>query len=188
MRFPTALLVAGLLALGLGAPAQAADFVTQKADNVSIDLPKGWQTAPKDVMNKVTASNPNILLIAQGPAQGFPKLTVVRNPDPATQEQFEALGDAQIAALCKGFNKNISSRFGGKVKASCEKVKTGNGSALATQMTIPAEGDRPEVTNMNWSYPNGGKGVVVSAMFPAKDKAKYMGEMQKTLKSVKLSK
>lgn len=188
MRFPTALFMAGLLVIGLGTQAQAADFVTKKAGNVSIDLPKDWQIAPKDVMDKLTASNPSILLIAQGPTQGFPKLTVVQNPDPATQDQFKALDDAQVAALCKGFNENISSRFGGKVKASCEKVKAANGSALATQMTIPADGDRPEVTNMNWSYPNGGKGVVVSAMFPAKDNAKYMGEIQKALKSVKFSK
>ncbi len=188
MRFPKALLMAGILVLGLGIHAQAADYVTQKAGNVSIDLPKGWEVAPKDFMAKLASSNPNILLLAQGPDNGFPKLTVVKSPDPATQAQFKALDAAQLDALCKGFNANIAARFGDKLKATCEKVKGGSAAALSTRMTLPAEGKTPELTNINWSYPNGGNGVAVSVMFPSKDNAKYTGEVMKTLGSVKFAK
>lgn len=188
MRFPTALIMAGILAPGLGVQARAAEYVTQKAGNVSIDLPKGWQVAPKDFMDKLASSNPNILMLAQGPNDGFPKLTVVKSPDPATQDQFKALDATQIEALCKGFNANIAARFGDKLKATCEKVKGGGASALSTRMTLPAEGKTPKLTNINWSYPNGGKGVSVSVMFPSKDNAKYTGEVMKTLGSVKFAK
>ena len=49
-------------------------------------------------------------------------------------------------------------------------------------------GKTPELTNINWSYPNGGNGVAVSVMFPSKDNAKYTGEVMKTLGSVKFAK
>ena len=66
MRSVFALALAGLLSFGLCAQAQAAD-VTQKAGNVSIELPDNWQVLPKAIMLVVAQGNPDILLLAQGP-------------------------------------------------------------------------------------------------------------------------
>lgn len=190
MRFGYALLLAGALSLGIGAQAQATDFSAQKAGNTTIDIPADWQVLPQAMVEQLAqSSGANILLLAQGPEQGLPKLTVIQNPDPATQEAFLKMDKAQTDALCKQFNGNLEGQFGkGKVQASCGKVENKGVSALATQMTIPAQGNRPEIVNMTWSYPNGGKGVAVSAMFLKKDAGKYEADVKKALQSVKFDK
>ena len=48
MRFGYTLLVAGALSLGIGIQAQADDFISQKAGNVTISLPSGWEVLPKE--------------------------------------------------------------------------------------------------------------------------------------------
>ena len=190
MRFGYALILAGALSLGMGTQAQAADFSAQKAGNVTIDIPSDWQVLPQAMLEQLAqSSGANILLLAQGSAQGFPKLTVIQNPDPATQEAFLKMDKAQTDALCKQFNGNLEGQFGkGKVEASCNKVENKGVGALATQMTIPAEGNRPEIVNMTWSYPNGGKGVAVSAMFLKKDSGKFAADVKKSLQSLKFNK
>lgn len=190
MRFGYALLLAGALSLGIGAQAQAADFTAQKAGNTTIDIPSDWQVLPQAMVEQLAqSSGANILLLAQGPDQGMPKLTVIQNPDPATQEAFLKMDKAQADALCKQFNGNLEGQFGkGKVEASCSKVENKGVGALATQMTIPAQGNRPEIVNMTWSYPNGGKGVAVSAMFLKKDAKKFAADVKKSLQSLKFDK
>ncbi len=190
MRFGYALLVAGALSLGVGVHAQAADFKAQKAGNITIDLPSDWEVLPKEMLEQIAQANgANVLMLAQGPSQGFPKLTVLQSPDPSTQEAFLKMDKAQTDDLCKQFNGNLESQFGkGKVEASCSKVENNGVAALATQMTIPAQGNRPEIVTMTWSYPNAGKGVAVSAMFLKKDAGKYEADTKKALQSVKFNK
>ena len=89
MRFGYTLLLAGALSLGIGIQAQADDFIPQKAGNVTISLPSGWEVLPKGVLKQFSQENgPEILLLAQGPADDFLKLSIIRNPDPGTQEAF----------------------------------------------------------------------------------------------------
>lgn len=89
MQFGYTLLLAGALSLGIGIQAQADDFIPQKAGNVTISLPSGWEVLPKGVLKQFSQENgPEILLLAQGPADGFLKLSIIRNPDPGTQEAF----------------------------------------------------------------------------------------------------
>ena len=47
MRFGYTLLLAGALSLGIGIQAQTDDFIPQKAGNVTISLPSGWEVLPK---------------------------------------------------------------------------------------------------------------------------------------------
>ena len=83
MRFGYTLLLAGALSLGIGIQAQADDFIPQKAGNVTISLPSGWEVLPKGVLKQFSQENgPEILLLAQGPADDFLKLSIIRNPDP----------------------------------------------------------------------------------------------------------
>ena len=89
MRFGYTLLVAGALSLGIGIQAQADNFLSHKAGNVTISLPSGWEVLPKGVLKQFSQENgPEILLLAQGPADDFLKLSIIRNPDPGTQEAF----------------------------------------------------------------------------------------------------
>ena len=89
MRFGYTLLLAGALSLGIGIQAQADDFIPQKAGNVTISLPSGWEVLPKGVLKQFSQENgPEILLLAQGPADDFLKLSIIRNPDPGTQRHF----------------------------------------------------------------------------------------------------
>ncbi len=183
MRSVYSLVLAGLLSLGLCAQAQAAD-VTQKVDNVSIEIPDNWQVLPKAVMVEVTQGNPDIILLAQGPDQGFPKLTVLKNSDPTTQAAFAKMDAAQIDGLCKQFVGNTAQRLG-KVETTCGKAESNGLSALAVQMTIPAQGNRPELVSITRHYPNGGKGATVSAMFLEKDAAKFEAQTEKACASLK---
>ena len=86
MRFGYTLLLAGALSLGIGIQAQSDDFIPQKAGNVTISLPSGWEVLPKGVLKQFSQENgPEILLLAQGPADDFLKLSIIRNPDPGTR-------------------------------------------------------------------------------------------------------
>ena len=102
MRFGYTLLLAGALSLGIGIQAQADDFIPQKAGNVTISLPSGWEVLPKGVLKQFSQENgPEILLLAQGPADDFLKLSIIRNPDPGTQEAFLKQDAAQTEKHCK---------------------------------------------------------------------------------------
>lgn len=80
MRFGYTLLLAGALSLGIGIQAQADDFIPQKAGNVTISLPSGWEVLPKGVLKQFSQENgPEILLLAQGPADDFLKLSIIRS-------------------------------------------------------------------------------------------------------------
>ena len=177
MRFGYTLLLAGALSLGIGIQAQADDFIPQKAGNVTISLPSGWEVLPKGVLKQFSQENgPEILLLAQGPADDFLKLSIIRNPDPGTQEAFLKQDE-------------LESQLGtGKAEATCGKVENNGVAALATQMTIPAQDNRPELINMTWTYPNGDKGVIANAMFLKKDAGKYEADVKKALQSVKFDK
>ena len=176
MRFGYTLLLAGALSLGIGIQAQADDFIPQKAGNVTISLPSGWEVLPKGVLKQFSQENgPEILLLAQGPADDFLKLSIIRNPDPGTQEAFLKQDAAQTEKRCKA-------------EATCGKVENNGVAALATQMTIPAQDNRPELINMTWTYPNGDKGVIANAMFLKKDAGKYEADVKKALQSVKFDK
>ena len=167
MRFGYTLLLAGALSLGIGIQAQADDFIPQKAGNVTISLPSGWEVLPKGVLKQFSQENgPEILLLAQGPADDFLKLSIIRNPDPGTQEAFLKQDAAQTEKRCKKLIGELESQLGtGKAEATCGKVENNGVAALATQMTIPAQDNRPELINMTWTYPNGDKGVIANAMF-----------------------
>src|SRR5699024_2188747 len=68
MRFGYTLLVAGALSLGIGIQAQADNFLSHKAGNVTISLPSGWEVLPKGILKQLSQENgPEILLLAQGP-------------------------------------------------------------------------------------------------------------------------
>ena len=83
----------------------------------------------------------------------------------------------------------LESQLGtGKAEATCGKVENNGVAALATQMTIPAQDNRPELINMTWTYPNGDKGVIANAMFLKKDAGKYEADVKKALQSVKFDK
>ena len=179
MRFGYTLLVAGALSLGIGIQAQADDFISQKAGNVTISLPSGWEVLPKGVLKQFSQENgPEILLLAQGPADDFLKLSIIRNPDPGTQEAFLKQDAVQT-----------ESQLGtGKAEATCGKVENNGVAALATQLAIPAQDNRPELINMTWVYPNGDKGVIANAMFLKKDAGKYEADVKKALQSIKFDK
>ena len=165
MRFGYTLLVAGALSLGIGIQAQADDFISQKAGNVTI------------------------LLLAQGPADDFLKLSIIRNPDPGTQEAFLKQDAAQTEKNCKKLIGELESQLGtGKAEATCGKVENNGVAALATQLAIPAQDNRPELINMTWVYPNGDKGVIANAMFLKKDAGKYEADVKKALQSIKFDK
>ena len=161
MRFGYTLLLAGALSLGIGIQAQADDFIPQKAGNVTISLPSGWEVLPKGVLKQFSQENgPEILLLAQRPADDFLKLSIIRTPDPGTQEAFLKQDAAQTEKRCKKLIGELESQLGtGKAEATCGKVENNGVAALATQMTIPAQDNRPELINMTWTYPNGDKGV-----------------------------
>ena len=57
MRFGYTLLLAGALSLGIGIQAQADDFIPQKAGNVTISLPSGWEVLPKGVLKQFSQEN-----------------------------------------------------------------------------------------------------------------------------------
>ena len=162
MRFGYTLLLAGALSLGIGIQAQADDFIPQKAGNVTISLPSGWEVLPKGVLKQFSQENgPEILLLAQGPADDFLKLSIIRNPDPGTQEAFLKQDAAQTEKNCKKLIGELESQLGtGKAEATCGKVENNGVAALATQLAIPAQDNRPELINMTWVYPNGDKGVI----------------------------
>lgn len=183
MRFGYTLLLAGALSLGIGIQAQADDFIPQKAGNVTISLPSGWEVLPKGVLKQFSQENgPEILLLAQGPADDFLKLSIIRNPDPGTQEAFLKQDAAQTEKRCKKLIGELESQLGtGKAEATCGKVENNGVAALATQMTIPAQDNRPELINMTWTYPNGDKGVIANAMFLKKDAGKYEADVKKAL-------
>ena len=183
MRSVFALALAGLLSFGLCAQAQAAD-VTQKAGNVSIELPDNWQVLPKAIMLEVAQGNPDIMLLAQGPDKGFPKLTVLKSSDPTTQAEFAKMDADQIAGLCKKFSGNTAQHLG-KVETTCGRVENNGLSALDVQMTIPAQDNRPELVSSTRHYPNGGEGATVSAMFLEKDAAKFEAQTKKACASLK---
>ena len=178
MRFGYTLLLAGALSLGIGIQAQADDFIPQKAGNVTISLPSGWEVLPKGVLKQFSQENgPEILLLAQGPADDFLKLSIIRNPDPGTQKN------------CKKLIGELESQLGtGKAEATCGKVENNGVAALATQLAIPAQDNRPELINMTWVYPNGDKGVIANAMFLKKDAGKYEADVKKALQSIKFDK
>ena len=190
MRFGYTLLLAGALSLGIGIQAQADDFIPQKAGNVTISLPSGWEVLPKGVLKQFSQENgPEILLLAQGPADDFLKLSIIRNPDPGTQEAFLKQDAAQTEKHCKKLIGELESQLGtGKAEATCGKVENNGVAALATQMTIPAQDNRPELINMTWTYPNGDMGVIANAMFLKKDAGKYEADVKKALQSVKFDK
>ena len=99
MRFGYTLLLAGALSLGIGIQAQADDFIPQKAGNVTISLPSGWEVLPKGVLKQFSQENgPEILLLAQGPADDFLKLSIIRNPDPGTQEAHKRKNAARSSS------------------------------------------------------------------------------------------
>ena len=187
MRFGYTLLLAGALSLGIGIQAQADDFIPQKAGNVTISLPSGWEVLPKGVLKQFSQENgPEILLLAQGPADDFLKLSIIRNPDPGTQEAFLKQDAAQTEKRCKKLIGELESQLGtGKAEATCGKVENNGVAALATQMTIPAQDNRPELINMTWTYPNGDKGVIANAMFLKKDAGKYEADVKKALQTSK---
>ena len=90
---------------------------------------------------------------------------------------------------CKKLIGELESQLGtGKAEATCGKVENNGVAALATQMTIPAQDNRPELINMTWTYPNGDKGVIANAMFLKKDAGKYEADVKKALQSVKFDK
>ena len=190
MRFGYTLLVAGALSLGIGIQAQADDFISQKAGNVTISLPSGWEVLPKGVLKQFSQENgPEILLLAQGPADDFLKLSIIRNPDPGTQEAFLKQDAAQTEKNCKKLIGELESQLGtGKAEATCGKVENNGVAALATQLAIPAQDNRPELINMTWVYPNGDKGVIANAMFLKKDAGKYEADVKKALQSIKFDK
>ena len=127
--------------------------------------------------------------LAQGPADDFLKLSIIRNPDPGTQEAFLKQDAAQTEKHCKKLIGELESQLGtGKAEATCGKVENNGVAALATQMTIPAQDNRPELINMTWTYPNGDKGVIANAMFLKKDAGKYEADVKKALQSVKFDK
>ena len=184
MRFGYTLLLAGALSLGIGIQAQADDFIPQKAGNVTISLPSGWEVLPKGVLKQFSQENgPEILLLAQGPADDFLKLSIIRNPDPGTQEAFLKQDAAQTEKNCKKLIGELESQLGtGKAEATCGKVENNGVAALATQLAIPAQDNRPELINMTWVYPNGDKGVIANAMFLKKDAGKYEADVKKALR------
>lgn len=190
MRFGYTLLVAGALSLGIGIQAQADDFISQKAGNVTISLPSGWEVLPKGVLKQFSQENgPEILLLAQGPADDFLKLSIIRNPDPGTQEAFLKQDAAQTEKNCKKLIGELESQLGtGKAEATCGKVENNGVAALATQLAIPAQDNRPELINMTWVYPNGDKGVIANAIFLKKDAGKYEADVKKALQSIKFDK
>lgn len=187
MRFGYTLLVAGALSLGIGIQAQADNFLSHKAGNVTISLPSGWEVLPKGILKQLSQENgPEILLLAQGPTDDFLKLSIIRNPDPLTQEAFLKQDAAQTEKRCEELIGKLESQLGtGKAEATCGKAENGGVAALAAQMTIPAQDDRPELINMTWAYPNGDKGVIANAMFLKKDAGKYEADIKKALQSVK---
>lgn len=187
MRFRT-LVLAGLLSLGLCAPSHAADVATQKVENISIELPDDWQLLPKAMLEQLSQGKHDILLLAQGPSEGFPKLSILKNPDPISQADFAKLDESRIDAMCKQFNGNVEQQFGKKVKGTCNKVENDGVGALAVQVAIPAQGKRPELVSITWNYPNAAHGVVVSAMFPKKDAGKYEAVIKKACESLKFIK
>lgn len=190
MRFGYTLLVAGALSLGIGIQAQADNFLSHKAGNVTISLPSGWEVLPKGILKQLSQENgPEILLLAQGPTDDFLKLSIIRNPDPLTQEAFLKQDAAQTEKRCEELIGKLESQLGtGKAEATCGKAENGGVAALAAQMTIPAQDDRPELINMTWAYPNGDKGVIANAMFLKKDAGKYEADVKKALQSVKFDK
>ena len=68
------------------------------------------------------------------------------------------------------------------------QVENNGVAALATQLAIPAQDNRPELINMTWVYPNGDKGVSANAMFLKKDAGKYEADVKKALQSIKFDK
>ena len=176
MRFGYTLLVAGALSLGIGIQAQADNFLSHKAGNVTISLPSGWEVLPKGILKQLSQENgPEIL-----------KLSIIRNPDPLTQEAFLKQDAAQTEKRCEELIGKLESQLGtGKAEATCGKAENGGVAALAAQMTIPAQDDRPELINMTWAYPNGDKGVIANAMFLKKDAGTYEADLKKALQSVK---
>lgn len=187
MRLGYTLLLAGALSLGIGIQAQTDDFTPQKVGNVTINLPPGWEVPPKGVLRQFSQENgPEILLLTQDPANDFLKLSIIRNPDPGTQEAFLKQGAAQMEEHCKKLIGELESQSGtGKIEATCGKVENNGAVILTTQMTIPAQNSRPELINMTWTYPNGDKGVIADVMFLEKDAGKYEADVKKAPQSVK---
>ena len=106
MRFGYTLLLAGALSLGIGIQAQADDFIPQKAGNVTISLPPDG-SPPQGVLKQFSQENgPEILLLAQGPADDFLKLSIIRNPDPGTQEAFLKQDAAQTENAARSSSAN----------------------------------------------------------------------------------
>lgn len=164
-------------------------FPRKREMSPSASLPAG-EVLPKGVLKQFSQENgPEILLLAQGPADDFLKLSIIRNPDPGTQEAFLKQDAAQTEKHCKKLIGELESQLGtGKAEATCGKVENNGVAALATQMTIPAQDNRPELINMTWTYPNGDKGVIANAMFLKKDAGKYEADVKKALQSVKFDK
>lgn len=190
MRFGYTLLLAGALSLGIGIQAQADDFIPQKAGNVTISLPSGWEVLPKGVLKQFSQENgPEILLLAQGPADDFLKLSIIRNPDPGTQEAFLKQDAAQTEKHCKKLIGELESQLGtGKAEATMRQGREQRRRRPRYPNDHPAQDNRPELINMTWTYPNGDKGVIANAMFLKKDAGKYEADVKKALQSVKFDK
>ena len=186
MRLASIVFLAGVLSLGIGIAARAAEVTPRQAGNAVIEIPSDWTVYPRAITEQFSGGGVDILMLAQGPADGFPKLTIIRSPDSTTQEAFRKLDVAETKELCRTFNGNLESEFGkGEVQASCARVENKGVPALASRMVIPAEGERPELVSMTWSYPNGKKGIIATAMFLSKDVQQFESTIKKAFASVR---
>ncbi len=187
MRPISAMFLTGILSLGLGVSSYAGEVIPRKAGDAVINLPSDWVVFPGGVADQFSSKGgPNILLLAEGPAEGFPKLTILKNPDSTTQKAFRKLNPTQVKALCEEFNGSLEEELSsGAAEAACVRVENGGVPALATRMVIPAEGERPELVSMTWSYPNGDKGLIATAMFLSKDVPQFESTIRKAFESVR---
>lgn len=190
MRPLSVMFLAGILSFGLGVSAYAGDVTPRKVGDAVIKLPSDWVVFPGGVADQFSSKGgPNILLLAEGPADGFPKLTVLKNPDSTTQKDFRKLNPTQVKALCEEFNGSLEEELSkGAAEATCVRVENEGVPALATRMVIPAEGDRPELVSITWSYPNGDKGIIATAMFLNKDVPQFENKIKKAFESVRFDK
>lgn len=193
MRCKVSALAAGLLVIGLGYVAQAAPagFKEQKAEGVIVDLPPGWQAAPKEFLARVQegqAAAGKILMLVQGPDKnGMPKAVLMEREEPGlTPEKIDAMSDSDLTLWCETLKTNLKGRTGGKYEdVQCEKSRTQAGHALGTRMTVPSGG--PEMLTLTWTIPHGETSLVATVMFPKADESKYLSPAREMLQSIRFA-
>lgn len=183
------LLLAGILCC-LAGTAQAAAYTTQQAGNAVISLPDDWKVFPRAIREEFSRRDgPEILLLAEGPADGFPELAVIRDARSLSTEAFRALDAEGIRDACAQLDRTLKGQLAGEkaVRTECARVEHNGVPALAERMVIPAAGSRPELVSMTWEFPNGREGVIANAMIPGKDTARFEDVVRAALASVRFT-